>query len=104
MRYILEAKTKKGEGTIEELVKKEKSLKLVDQYDPYEKVAKEVERVGLALRQFQKSGIDWDIFTTYLRGCGHSRVEIDGFMGDVKVFFTKIGLLPEKKYNQKTGK
>jgi hypothetical protein len=58
----------------------------------------------LALRTFQKSGIDWEVFTTYLKGCGHSRTEIEGFMGDVKVFFTKIGLLPVKKYNQKTGK
>jgi len=104
MRYILEAKNKKGEGTIEELVKKEKSLKLIDSYDPYEKVSKEVEKVGLALRAFQKSGIDWEVFSTYLKGKGYSKQLIQGFMGDVNGFFKKIGLLPEKKYNQKTGK
>ena len=104
MRYILEAKTKKGEGTVEEFYLKNKSIKLVDSYDPYEKVSKKVEKVGLALKAFQKSGIDWDVFATYLKGKGHSRNLVDGFMGDVNDFLKKIGLLPEKKYNQKTGK
>ena len=104
MRYILEAKTKKGEGTIEEFYLKNKSIKFIDSYDPYEKLSKEVEKVGLALRQFQKTGIDWDVFETYLKGMGHSRAEVQGFMGDVNRFLEKIGLLPKKKYNQKTGK
>jgi len=103
MRYILEAKTKKDEGTLEEFYLKNKSIKLVDSYDPYEKVSKEVEKVGLALRAFQKSGIDWSVFETYLKGCGHSRNLIDGFMTDVNGFMKKIGLLAEKKYNKKTG-
>lgn len=103
MRYILETKTKKEEGIIEELTNKEK-IKLIDNYDPYEKLSKDVEKVGLALRQFQKSGIDWSVFKTYLRGCGYSVSLIDGFMGNVNQFFTKIGLLPEKKQNKKTGK
>ncbi len=104
MRYILEAKNKKDEGTIEELCLKIKTIKLIDSYDQIEKLSKEVEKVGLALRQFQKTGIDWEVFTTYLKGRGHSKTEIDNFMGDVNDFFRKIGLLPEKKYNQKTGK
>jgi hypothetical protein len=104
MRYILEAKNKKDEGTVEEFYLKNKTIKLVDSYDPYEKVSKEVEKVGLALRAFQKSGIDWSVFTTYLRGCSHSKSEIESFMGDVNSFMKKIGLLAEKKYNQKTGK
>jgi len=104
MRYILEAKNKKDEEIVEEFYAKNKSVQLVDSYDPYEKVSKEVEKVGLALRAFQKSGIDWEVFETYLKGCGHSRTEISGFMEDVKSFMTKIGLFPVKKYNQKTGK
>lgn len=104
MRYILEAKSKKGEGEIEEFYLKHKAVKLIDGYDPYEKLSKDVEKVGLALRDFQKSGIDWDVFETYLRGRGHSWKEIRGFMGSVKDFMQKVGLLPEKKWNQKTGK
>lgn len=103
MRYILEAKTKKAEGTIEEFYLKNKTIKLIDNYDPYQKLSKSVEKVGLALRQFQKTGIDWEVFETYLKGKGHSRSLVDGFMGDVTEFFKKIGLLPEKKWNKKTG-
>ncbi len=104
MRYILEAKTKKGEGTIEEFYLKNKSIKLIDSYDPYEKISKDVEKMGLALRSFQKSGIDWEVFETYLKGKGFSRDMTQNFMGNVSNFFKKIGLLPEKKYNEKTGK
>lgn len=104
MRYILEAKNKKDEGIVEEFYLKNKSIKLVDSYDPYEKLSKDVEKVGLALRNFQKSGIDWEVFETYLKGRGHSRQEVNGFMGDVNAFFKRIGLLPEKKWNEKTQK
>lgn len=104
MRYILEAKTKKGEGMIEEFYLKNKSVKFIDSYDPYEKLSKDVEKVGLALRAFQKSGIDWEVFETYLKGKGYSRQMVQGFMGEVNDFMKKIGLLPEKKWNEKTQK
>jgi hypothetical protein len=104
MRYILEAKTKKVEGIIEEFCLKNKTIKLIDSYDPYEKLSKEVEKVGLALRSFVKSGIDKTVLTTYLKGRGHSIRQVEAFMGDFKDFFKKIGLLPEKKWNEKTGK
>lgn len=104
MRYILEAKTKKGEGEIEEFYLKNKSIKFIDSYDPYEKISKDVEKIGLALKDFQKSGIDWEVFETYLKGRGHSRQMVQGFMGEVKGFMTKIGLLPEKKWNEETQK
>jgi hypothetical protein len=97
MRYIIEVKTKRGEGIIEELVDKNKVVRLIDSYDPFEKISKDVEKMGLALRQFKKSGIDWEVFTTYLRGRGLPKTTIDSVMGSVKDFFTNIGMLPEKK-------
>lgn len=102
MRYTIEAKSKKSEGIVEEFINKEK-LVLVEKYDPFEKIGKDVEKMGLALRKFQKSGIDWDVFNTYLRGKGTPQGTIDAVMGDVKSFFLKVGLLPEKKWNQKTS-
>ena len=102
MRYTIYAKTKKSEGIVEEFIKKEK-IELVEKYDPFEKISKDVEKMGLALRKFHKSGIDWDVFETYLRGKGISQRVIDAVLGDVKQFFIKVGMLPEKKWNPKTS-
>ena len=96
MRYLIEAKTKKGEGVIEETLDKEKkSLKLIDKYDPFEKVSEDVAKIGLALRRFQKSGIDWSVFKYYLRGRGVPTTTIDGVMDKVEDFFKRIGILEE---------
>ena len=102
MRYTIDAKSKKIEGIIEDFIKKEK-LELVEKYDPLGKISKDVETMGLALRKFQRSGIDWDVFNTYLRGKGAPQETIDAVIGDVKDFFLKIGLLPEKVWNTKTS-
>lgn len=96
MRYLIEAKTKKGEGTIEELVKKERSLKTIDSYDPFVKVSREVERIGAALRRFKKAGIDWDVFRYYLRGRGIPGSTIDNVMEKVEEFFVKVGILEKE--------
>lgn len=101
MRYTIEAKTKKQEGTIEEFVKKN-NIKIVDAYDPIEKVSRDVDKLGIAMRRFQKSDIDWSIFNDYLRGNGHSQKLIDSVLGDVKQFFVRMKMLPEKKWNQAT--
>jgi hypothetical protein len=93
MRYLIEPKNKKGEGIIEEILDKEKSLKLIDKYDAFEKVSAEVEKIGLALRRFKKSGIDWSVFEYYLRGRGVPQATIDGVVGKVEDFFKKIGIL-----------
>ena len=45
MRYLIEPKNKKGEGIIEELLEKDKSLKLIDKYDAFEKVSADVEKI-----------------------------------------------------------
>ena len=93
MRYIIEAKSKKYEGTVEEFLKKETSLKLIDKYDPFEKLGSDVEKMGEAMRKFKNSGISWSIFNYYLRGKGTPQSTIDAVLGDVKEFFVKVGLL-----------
>ncbi len=93
MRYTIEAKTKKQEGIVEEFIKKEKALKQVDKYDPFEKLGGEVEVMGNALRKFQKSGVSWDVFNYYLRGRGVPQQTIDAVLGEVKSFFVKVGLM-----------
>lgn len=95
-RYTIEAKTKKQEGTIEDFLKKEKSLKVIEKYDPFEKLGGEVVAMGNALRKFKQSGIDWSVFNFYLRGRGLSQQTIDAVMGDVESFFIKVGLLPKE--------
>ena len=93
MRYIIETKTKKGEGIVEELLEKEKALEQIDKYDPFEKLGADVEKMGIALKKFKQSGIDWSIFTYYLRGRGISAATIEGVMHEVSEFFIKVGLL-----------
>lgn len=96
MRYLIETKTKKGEGMIEEFINKETTLKLVDKYDPFEKLGKDVEKMGEAMRKFQNSGISWSVFNYYLRGKGIPQNTIDSVMGETKEFFVKVGLLEKE--------
>ncbi len=97
MRYIIEAITKGAEGIVEEMVEKNKKLKMIDKYDPFEKISRDVETMGLALRQFEKVGIDWQVFNYYLRGKGIPQTTIDAVMGNVRDFFKRVGLLPQDK-------
>ena len=94
MRYIIEAKTKKNEGLIEEFIdKNEKGIKLVDRYDPFERVSSDVAKIGEAMRRFKESGIDSDVFNYYLRGKGISQQTIDAVMGETKRFFKAMGFI-----------
>lgn len=95
-RYTFEVKTKKDQDELDKFLINRK-IDEVDKYDAVEKLSKEVERMGQSLRQFEASGVDWDVFETYLKGKGHSRENIRGVMGDVKEFFIKIGLLSNEE-------
>jgi len=88
MRYLIEPKNRKAE---EELVKNE-HLKVITSYDPIQKLTADVEKIGVALREFKKTGVSWDIFNYYLRGRGIPQQTIDSVMGEVKEFFRKIGI------------
>ena len=96
MRYTIEAKSKKNEGVVEELLKKDPSLKLVDKYDPFEKIGDEVLKMGEAMRKFKLSGISWSVFNYYLRGKGIPQSTIDAVMGETKEFFIKVGLMEKE--------
>lgn len=93
MRYFIDVLTKKAQGEIEALIKDNKDIGFVDAYEPKERLTRSVEDIGRALRAFKKSGVDWDIFTYYLKGKGHTRAEVEALMGDVKEFFRKVGML-----------
>lgn len=96
MRYTIEAKGKRQEGIVEELLKKEKTLKMVDKYDPFEKLSGEVEKMGTALKKFKTGGIDWSVFNYYLRGKGLSQNTIDAVLDTTEEFFVKVGLLEKQ--------
>lgn len=98
MRYIIEVKTNKADKEFTEFLSKQKntSIEFIQSYDPKEKILSAVERLGAALREYKVSGISWNVFTTYLKGKGHSNKEIEAVLGDVSDFFEKIGMLPEE--------
>lgn len=89
MRYVIEPKTKKAEKELAE----NDQLKVITSYDPIHKLSIEVAKIGLALKEFKKTGVSWDIFNYYLRGRGISQATIDSVMGEVKDFFRKMGIL-----------
>lgn len=93
MRYILEPTSREGKKLVEDFSADERNFKLIDQYEPTERLTRTVEQIGLALREYQRQGISWEIFVMYLRGKGHSRRTIDAVMGDVREFFRKMGML-----------
>lgn len=97
MRYTIEAKSKKLEGIVEDLMRKESALKLVDKYDPFEKLGGNVQAMGDAMRKFKSSGISWDVLNYYLRGKGISQKVIEAVLGDVQSFFKKVGLMDKSK-------
>lgn len=89
MRYVIEPKTKKAEKELAE----NDQLKVITSYDPIQKLSIEVAKIGLALKEFKKTGVSWDVFNYYLRGRGISQSTIDSVMGEVKDFFRKMGIL-----------
>ncbi|HEB13754.1 MAG TPA: hypothetical protein ENI13_02105 [candidate division CPR3 bacterium] len=93
MRYIVEAKTKKQQGIIEEFLGKEKGMKVVDRYDPFERVSSDVRKMGEAMRRFKESDIDWSVFNFYLRGKGIPQQTINAVIGETEKFFKAMGFI-----------
>lgn len=90
MRYIIELK-----GMSDEDLKKlvvEKKVQIITSYDPIENLSAKVERLGVALKEFKQSGINWTIFRYYLRGRGLSDTIVNNVMGKVEDFFKEVGL------------
>jgi hypothetical protein len=94
-RYILEVKNKKADERLAVFMQEvgASQIDYIDSYEPLERITKEVEKVGNALREYKKSGVSMDIMKTYLKGKGHSLSTINDLMGDVNEFLKKIGLL-----------
>jgi len=97
MRYILETKTQKGEELLAGLLdNNSKNFTLIDSYEPKERILAQVEKLGLALREYKKGGISWDVMKYYLRGKGLPQQTIDAVLGDVTEFFIKVGILEQE--------
>lgn len=95
MRYIIETKNKKAEEKLTVFMQEvgASQIDFIDSYEPVERITKEVEKVGNALREYKKSGVSMEVMRTYLKGKGHSMSTINDLMGDVNDFLKKIGLL-----------
>lgn len=93
MRYLIEAKTDNAKEQLNRLVSAENTgMELISSYDPIENLSGKVEKLGVALKEFKASGINWNIFKFYLRGRGLSNQLIDNVMGKVEDFFKEAGI------------
>ena len=92
MRFIVEPKNTKAEVELQELLAKTNDFELISSYDPIESLSGKVEKLGVALRDFKKSGINWQVFTYYLRGRGLSNTIINNVMGKIDDFFEEAGI------------
>lgn len=95
MRYIIEIKNKKADEALAVFLQEQgaKNVDIITSYEPVERLTKEVEKVGAALREYKHSGVSWSVLEKYLRGNGHSQKTIDGLLKDVKTFYRQMGIL-----------
>ena len=95
MRYIIEVKNKKADEALATFLQEQgaKNVDIITSYEPVERLTKEVEKVGAALREYKASGVSWTILEKYLRGNGHSQKTIEALLGDVKRFYRQMGIL-----------
>lgn len=95
MRYIIEVKNKTAVQSLGEFLQKQgaKNVDIITSYEPVERLTKEVEQVGAALREYKQSGVSWSVMEKYLRGNGHSQKVIDSLLKDIKTFYRQMGIL-----------
>lgn len=91
MRYILEVNTKKKEKFLADFVA-DNDIEVITQYEPLEKISKEVEKLGVALREANKNAGSKEVLNYYLRGRGISQGVINAVMGPLKDFFNNLGI------------
>jgi len=92
MRYIIEPTDAKSQERLLKFIQEDKAFNLVSSYDPIENLSTRVEKLGIALREFKASGVNWTVFKFYLRGRGLSNQIVDNVMGKVEDFFKEVGL------------
>lgn len=90
MRYLVDVGNTKKED-FDNLIETE-GFTVVSKYEPVAKLQKEVEQLGILLKEFKQSGISWDVFVFYMKGKGYSLGIIEKMMGDVGEFFKKLGI------------
>lgn len=91
MRYIIEIIDRKAKEELNDfLLNNKEGAKLIESYEPIEKLQGKVEVLGRLLNEYKQSGISWDVFNYYLRGKGINQKEIDSVMGGVELFFSQF--------------
>ena len=95
MRYIIEVKNKKADEALSVFLQEQKqdNIDIITSYEPVERLTKEVEKVGAALKEYKTSGVSWTVLEKYLRGNGHSQKLINSMLKDVKTFYRQMGIL-----------
>ena len=95
MRFLIEPKSQEAETKLRDILladTEHKEYELISEYEPIEKLSGQVERVGNALKEFKESGINWYIFSTYMRGRGISGTLLKRVMKPMKEFFEEVGM------------
>lgn len=93
MRHVVHITDKRTEQALAKFMAEyEKTAKIVDSFDPIERLAVEVEKIGTSLRELKQNGVTWDLFYTYLRGRQIPAAHIDAVMEGVKAFFQTVGI------------
>lgn len=95
MRYIIEIKNNKADEALSSFMQEQgaKNADYITSYEPKERLTREVEKIGAALKEYKASGISWGVLNRYLRGSGHSQKMIDSLLKDVKQFYKEMGIL-----------
>ncbi len=92
MRFIIQSKNPESDANLRSFVDGVEDLEILSAYDPIENLSAKVEKLGMALKEYKESGINWKVFKYYLRGRGLSETMIDNVMGKVEDFFKEVGL------------
>lgn len=87
MRYIIETETP---SLIEDFVEGRTDVKIIDSYEPIERLTARVEKISRAFHDFKESRGSWEILVRYLRGRGIPWVEIDRVLKGVEAFLKEV--------------
>lgn len=81
-----------GEEVLRDFVAGRSDMTVGSYKDELDKISARVANLGEALNAFKESGINWNVFNTYLRGKGISQKEINTVMNGVESFFDALGI------------
>lgn len=91
MRFLIEVEDEKSfEDIVERL--KDGEIEIIERYDKFEKITRQLQVMKTALDQFMKEGYSMRILKGYLRSKGIAGYTVDKVMAEVDDFFSLMGL------------